>query len=62
MYKLIRKNCYNYIYNYQNLDMINKIKSLKGKGICNFRLDFLDEDVNEVIKIITMVREELDDE
>lgn len=55
-FPIISKNCQSHILNHEKVNNIDKIKYLKEKGIKNFRLEFYDENKEEILNIINKVK------
>ena len=56
LYPIISRNCQSHILNYEKINIVDKVKYLKEKGIKNFRLEFYDETKEEILKIINIVK------
>ena len=51
-------NHYMRIYDFENVDFLDKVDYLKSIGITNFRIDLLDEDVKEIKTILEKLNKE----
>ena len=58
-YRILHNNCITSIMHYKNTDKIEEIDKYKELGICNYRIDLLDEDDKEVEMLINRIREQL---
>ena len=50
------KFCRSHIYNTVPINLIDKIEELKGFGADSFRLDFIDEDYEKVISVLSTLK------
>ncbi|MGN1342583.1 MAG: DUF3656 domain-containing protein [Bacilli bacterium] len=55
-YRILHSNCLTHIMHYKNIDYLDKIDYYKSIGIKSFRLELLDEDYNETIKLINNIK------
>lgn len=55
-YRILHSNCLTHIMHYKNIDYLDKIEYYKNIGIKSFRLELLDEDYNETIKLINNIK------
>ncbi len=55
-YRILHSNCLTHIMHYKNIDYLDKIDYYKSIGIKSFRLELLDEDYNETIKLINTIK------
>ena len=55
-YRILHSNCLTHIMYYKNIDYLDKIDYYKSIGIKSFRLELLDEDYNETIKLINNIK------
>ena len=55
-YRILHSNCLTHIMHYKNIDYLDKIEYYKSIGIKSFRLELLDEDYNETIKLINNIK------
>jgi putative protease len=58
-YLLGFNNCMMTVYNYKKLNIVENVNRLKEMGITNFRLNFVDEDYSECVKIINTINNNL---
>jgi putative protease len=58
-YLLGFNNCMMTVYNYKKLNIIENVNKLKEMGINNFRLNFVDEDYDECVKMINTINNNL---
>ena len=55
-YRILHSNCLTHIMHYKKIDYLDKIDYYKSIGIKSFRLELLDEDYNETIKLINNIK------
>lgn len=55
-YRILHSNCLTHIMHYKNIDYLDKIDYYKSIEIKSFRLELLDEDYNETIKLINNIK------
>ena len=55
LFPLLNRNCHTYVLNYQNIDLIEKIKDYQELGINNFTINLLDETEEEIAKILLKI-------
>ena len=55
-YRILHSNCLTHIMHYKNIDYLDKIDYYKSIGIKSFRLELLDEDYNDTIKLINNIK------
>lgn len=60
IYEILHSNCINSIMHYKNIDKIYDIERYKNLHIYNFRVDLLDENEDDVTKLIQNIRKRLD--
>ena len=56
LYPIIHDNCLTHIMHYKNIDLINDINRYIELGITNFRIELLDENYDEVIKLLKKLK------
>ena len=54
-YRIIHNNCLTHIMHYKNIDYISNINEYINMGITNYRLELLDENEEEVLKILNRI-------
>ena len=59
MYRILHNNCITSIMHYKNIDRILDIERYKNLHIYNYRVDLLDENEEEVTKLISDIRRRL---
>lgn len=59
MYRLLNSNCLTSVMDYKNINRINDIERYKKLGIYNYRVDLLDETIEELEGIIAEIRKKL---
>jgi len=55
-YPLIHNNCLTHIMHYKNIDYLDKIDYYKNIGIKSYRLELFDEDYEETIRLIKIIK------
>lgn len=58
-YPVIKDKCITHIMDYKKLDKINNVCYYIGKQIFDFRIELLDEDINDIKNIVNRVRVEV---
>lgn len=58
-YRILHDNCITSIMHYKNIDLINEISKYKEIGVCNYRIDLLDESFDEVKEIVNRIMDKI---
>ena len=55
-YPVVHNNCLTHIMHYKNVDYLDKIDYYKNIGIKSYRLELFDEDYEETIRLIKIIK------